>query len=143
MKKAQLDEMRTAYEKMGVEAFSKTHYELSSDCAGHFDPAQWKDFLTTPEIVDWIRAERTLLMEAELQKAVTDIGKSKSVGKAQSIAAIQKLLDQRRNKEGGIFVYTYIPLDVNQAQAPNVREEARDIFMAETTEPPKFFKEDK
>lgn len=143
MKKTQLAEMRIVYEKMGVDAFALTHYELATHCDNKFVASEWKEFLTTPEIVDWIRAERTLLMEAELQKAVTDIGKSKSVGKAQSIAAIQKLLEQRKTKEGAVFIYTYVPLDADQAQAPNVREEARDIFMAEPTTSTKFFKEDK
>lgn len=137
----QLDDMRELYERLGSDAFKYTHYELAENI-GRYTALEWKDFLTTPEIVDWIRSEQLIIAQSELQKIIANISDSKSVAKAQAITAIQKILEQNKTKEGAVFIYTYVPLDENQAQAPNVREETKDIFMGEITPAaPKFFKD--
>ena len=104
-----------------------SHYELSAD-SGH-SAAAWKQFLTTPAVTDYITQELILLKRSEFQKVLKDIStKSRSVGTAQLLSALDKAMAGDTAKEGPAFVYCYIPLHEDEQHAPNVVFLSEDPF---------------
>ena len=56
---------------------------------------------------------------------------SKSVGIAQTIAALSKTIEQASDKQGAMFIYTHVPLNTQEQHAPNVSKTTEDIFYVE------------
>lgn len=105
-----------------------SHYDLANLC-GH-TPADWKRFLTDAQVADYIQQELRILQQTEMTKLLQDVsGKSKSVGTAQLVSALTKLLDSQQTKDGPAFVYCYIPLNPDERQAPNVVTLDHDPFI--------------
>ena len=52
----------------------------------------------------------------------------RSVGQAQLMSALDKIQHESNHKEGPVFIYTYVPLSSEQAQAENVQEAESDPF---------------
>ena len=121
-------EMWEIFKSFGQAALSYTHYDLAA-LTELKDPSQWKDFLLDPEIADWIASEIKIMQNAEMNKLIQGIGDSSSVGKAQLMQALSKINSETTIKDGPIFIYTYIPLNSEQAQADNVRIAPTDIFI--------------
>ena len=62
---------------------------------------------------------------------VKGVSDSRSVGQAQLMTTLQKLDEKSTSKEGPIFVYCYIPLSSEQAQAENIQILDHDPFLKE------------
>lgn len=126
-------EMRAIFEKLCPDAFRYHHYDLAA-ITPIKNPAVWKEFLTEQDIRMWIDAELAIINTAELQKLIKDINKNNSIGTAQIINALQKLTekDSNKNKEGPVFVFSYIPLNEQQKQANNVQILDADPFLKTT-----------
>lgn len=118
------------FKNKAPECFAYHHYDLAKFTSIK-DPDLWRDFLKEPDVKDWINEERNLMNSAELQKLLTDISNSNSIGQAQIINALQKLTEKtdKINENGPKFIYTYIPLNEQQKQADNVIVLNNDPFL--------------
>lgn len=127
--------MEEVFLAQGKQAISMNHYDLadvSKKLTGmpHFTPSIWKSFLTDPRVAEYINNEFSALQNAELRKIIIDINSSKSVGQAQIINSLVKLLNEGTAKdESTAYIYCYIPLNDQQAQAENVHMLDSDPFI--------------
>lgn len=104
-----------------------SHYDLAEKTGRPSE--EWRQFLIHPEVKEWLQTEMQLIQDSELKKMVKDVSKSRSVGQAQMMNALSKLNDIKPTKDGPIFIYTYVPLDKNEENAPNVTAVPTDIFI--------------
>lgn len=117
--KAQFEECKKEFVELGESALYLNHYQLAAQT--HIaDPIMWKEFLTDPQIADYISAEMNLIRTASINEIIHKAPNSKSVGQAQLINALTKIDEMAANKTGPIFIYSYVPLNAEQAYAPNV-----------------------
>ena len=129
-----MQELSDFFSMYEPKSFFFTHYELAKlDGTPSDSPQIWKDFLTTPEVSDYINKELRLLQQAEMRKMLQDISKNaKSVGTAQNLTALLKVMDSDSgNKDGPAFIYTYVPLNSEEVHAPNVNQLDHDPFRRE------------
>ena len=112
---------------LGIDALTMTHYDLAEKTEEK-DITVWKSFLLDPQVSDWITSEIKIMQNAELNKMIQDISSSKSVGQAQLMQALSKINSGVSIKEGPIFIYTYVPLNSEQMQAPNTNILKSDPF---------------
>lgn len=116
------------FKMLGETAFVMNHYDLAKNTEIKEAPL-WKLFLMEPDVANYINTEINIIKNAELNKMLKDIGSSKSVGQAQLMVALSKLNEGTAQKDGPIFIYTYVPLSPDQAQATNVQQLQEDIFL--------------
>lgn len=122
------EELWDIYKQLGVVAFTLNHYDLAKHTK-ITSPETWKQFLLVPEVSDWIRTENQIIQQTEISKLANSAATKGSVGQAQLLTALTKLSDGGSVKEGPIFVYTYIPLNQEQENAPNVIKLKEDPFL--------------
>lgn len=129
-----MNELAAFFSEREPKSFYYTHYELAKlDGAPSHNPQDWKNFLTNPEVADYITQELRLLQQAEMRKMLQDISKNaKSVGTAQNLTALMKVMGaDGGDKEGPAIIYTYVPLTEQELNAPNVRVLDSDPFRRE------------
>lgn len=97
-----------------------SQYELARN-TDEKDPQVWKQFLMDPKISDYISSEMTLIRTATMNKMVNNAADSNSVGQSQLLNALSKLDEKEQIKDGPTFIYSYVPLNNEQKEAPNVR----------------------
>lgn len=104
-----------------------THYELAKDTD---IPSQlWKKFLMETRVSNWIDQELTLIKSTTLRKMIRNADSNdRSVGAAQMINALNKTFDSDVEKDGPMFVYTYVPLNDREQGAPNTAQLPYDVF---------------
>jgi hypothetical protein len=114
------NKMRDIFNSMLPNSLYDSHYELAEKTP--YNASQWQAFLTDPAVVDFITKEIKALNQRELRRLIRDAstGKSKSVGTAQMVTALTRVLENSNHKEGTIFVYSYVPLNTKESTAPNV-----------------------
>ena len=119
------EQMRTFAPK----SISWSHYDLARETEIE-DIDLWKEFLLKRDVIDWLAEERIILQSSELAKLSTDVSKSRSVGQAQLISAMQRIDKDNREEtaSGPAYIYTYVPLNTEQIHAPNVQILQEDIF---------------
>lgn len=124
-----IEQMWDCFNNLGQKALAMSHYELGSFIdTQRFDSSEWREFLMLPEVDEHIRNESAMLQSIELRKLLSNISSSRSVGQAQLVNSLQKLVDGDSNRNGPIFIYTYIPLNDAQQYAANVQAEEKDVF---------------
>lgn len=111
----------------GEDVITLNHYELA-EVTEENDPEIWKAFLMDPDVSTWIDSELKIVKEAELKKMVKGAAKTRSVGQAQLINAFSKLNETSTIKDGPIFIYTHVPLNDEQKEAPNINILDHNIF---------------
>ena len=117
--KAQFESCRKEYMALGEHALYLNHYQLATQT--HIkDPLIWRQFLTDPQIADYISSEMNLIRNASINEIIHKAPNSKSVGQAQLINALTKIDEMAANKQGPVFIYTYVPLNKEQKFAPNI-----------------------
>lgn len=116
------------FKRIGQTALFMSHYDLARESQIN-DSHLWKLFLMEPEVADWITSEIQVLQKTELKKMIKDIGDSNSVGKAQLINVLSKLNEDHKDKEGPVFIYSYVPLSEEQKKAENVQILEHDPFI--------------
>lgn len=123
-------ECQDEYNKLDPEQrISMSQYDLA-----HFteikDIESWIKFLKDPRVSEKIDEEVELYAKSQQRKLVAlATTNDKSTGTAQMIAALDKTNSQgNNNKSGEIFVYSFVPLNTKEADAPYVKELSRDIF---------------
>lgn len=116
---AQYEACKKQFTELGEHALYLNHYQLAAET--HIkDPILWKMFLTDPRIADYISSEMNLIRTASINEIIHKAPNSKSVGQAQLINALTKIDEMASNKNGPVFIYTYVPLNAEQEFAPNV-----------------------
>jgi hypothetical protein len=115
----QFNECRKQFSTLGERALYLNHYQLAAET--HIkDAIIWKAFLTDPRIADYISSEMNLIRNASINEIIHKAPNSKSVGQAQLINALVKIDEMAVNKNGPVFIYSYVPLSEEQKFAPNV-----------------------
>lgn len=123
-----LMEMQAAYVTIGVQdAIFLSHYQLAEVTSYMAD--DWKDFLNHPQVRDYITEELEMYKAYQIKNMLRKADTlEKSVGAAQWMNALNKT-DLGSARDGGkIFVYMYIPPNVDEANAPNVETLTFDPF---------------
>ena len=124
------EQMEEEFLNLGKEGLTMNHYDLAEVTTIN-DAAQWKHFLQNEYISKYINDEFTAIQDSELRKLIMNISDSSSVGKAQIINSLQKVLNEHAGdkKSGPAFIYTYVPLTENEQHADNVEVLDRDPFL--------------
>ena len=123
-------EMEEAFLELGKQALTMNHYDLA-DCTKFDNPQDWKDFLQNEYVSKYINDEFTAIQDSELRKLIMNISDYSSVGKAQIINSLQKVLNEHAGdkKSGPAFVYMYVPLTEEEQHADNVEVLDHDPFI--------------
>ena len=121
------NQMWDAFQALGVLGLKANHYELA-DKTKFKDPAQWKEFLTEPDVNDYIMQETAILQQAEFRSILLNTARDNSAGRAQLINAMMSVNNKQTKKEGPTVIYSYVPLNDQQLKAPNVEINKKDIF---------------
>ena len=105
-----------------------THYDLSRS-TNITDSQLWKKFLMDTRVSNWIDQEITLIKSTTLRKMIKNADSNeRSYGAAQMLNALNKSFDTDTTKEGPMFVYTYVPLNLREQGAPNTAQANYDLF---------------
>jgi len=123
-----LDQCNEAFNDMDASAVVyMNHYELAE--ASDITSEEWKQFLTHPEVSDWLMDEVELMKRSQYNKMIQNANNAnRSVGAAQMINALDKSLNKEVANDGPTFIYTYVPIAANQVNAGNIVVEDEDIF---------------
>lgn len=123
----QRDRLWEIFRSHGEDVITLNHYELA-DITEEPNQELWKAFLMDPTVINWIDSELKIVKESELKKMVKGAAKTRSVGQAQLINTLSKLNENSGIKEGPVFIYTHVPLNEEQQNAPNVNILEHNIF---------------
>lgn len=136
--KAQFEKCKKQFLALGELALTMNHYQLAVETTIE-DPILWKMFLLDPRIADYINSEMNIIRTAGINEIIKQAPNSRSVGQAQLINALVKIDEAATNKDGPVFIYSYVPLNAEQKFAPNVmlqdieedepEEEEEEIFI--------------
>jgi len=123
-------EMWKAFKALGKEALTMNHYDLA-EATPVSDTETWKQWLRLPAVSKYIAEEFSAIQDSELRKLIMNISDSSSVGKAQLINSLSKLLDKSEgvDRSGPTYIYTYVPLAEEEKNADNVEELENDPFI--------------
>ena len=125
-----IQKMRDLYEALEPDAFYKNHWQLAA--ITKIPASEWKQFLMLPPVAEYISQEFNLLIEAQRRTILKDLDKNqRSVGTAQILNALDKVIAGGGERSGPVFIYTYVPLNEQEANAPNVVELTKDPFRVE------------
>lgn len=113
----------------GHNPYGMTHHELAK--MSKFSSEDWKEFLTDPLVAEDIEKDMLLVQKQQLNQllySVTD--NSKSVGLPAIINQLTKNIEEKGNKkeEGPRYIYTFVPLNPEEENAPNVQKLDKNIF---------------
>ncbi len=122
---AQFERCKKEFLKLGELALTMNHYQLAMETTIE-NPVIWKMFLLDPRIVDYINSEMNIIRNAGINEIIKQAPSSRSVGQAQLINALVKIDEASINKDGPVFIYSYVPLSEEQKFAPNVVLMAQD-----------------
>jgi hypothetical protein len=124
------EQMESEFLALGKEGLTMNHYDLAEVTSVN-DAASWKHFLQNEYVSKYINDEFTAIQDSELRKLIMNISDSTSVGKAQIINSLQKVLDGHAGdkKSGPAFIYTYVPLTEHEQNADNVEVLKHDPFL--------------
>lgn len=128
-------EMEEAFLKLGKQGLTMNHYDLA-EVTDFDNPNDWKIFLQNEWVAKYVKDEFNAIQDSELRKLIMNISDSSSVGKAQLINSLQKLLSDNNEdrKSGPAFIYTYVPLTDNEKHADNVEVLDHDPFLKTISE---------
>ena len=110
------------------ERIQMSHYDLAK-CTAIDSSDVWVDFLKDPQVSDQLNAELILFKEAQQRKLIAKANvNDKSVGTAQLLGALDKTMSGNNGKTGDIIIYSYVPMNLREAEAPNTTAEVTDVF---------------
>jgi uncharacterized protein YqcC (DUF446 family) len=109
-----LQELQHVFNQLDPEeSIFMNHYQLSKETG--ISAIEWKDFLLHPKVNAWFEQELTLYKQHQLKQMIKDATDDKrSVGAAQMMNSLTKALQDTREKEGPIIIYTHVPLTAAQ-----------------------------
>ena len=89
----------------------------------------WKEFLSDKQVIDWFRKELQVFKSAQMRKLIKNADNNeRSVGAAQMLNAITKVCEDDDAKEGDLIIYSYVPLNSREQQAPNIEINTDNIL---------------
>ena len=118
--------MQKAFNHIGLDALYMNHYELA-DNSTH-SPLEWRVFLTDARVIEHLEQEQVLMQKVSIMKMLKDVDQTKSTATAQLMNTLINNVGQAKTKEGPIFIYTYIPLNKEERNAPNTFTADSDPF---------------
>lgn len=93
------------------------------------EPDIWLQFLREPRVSEKIREELQVYKESQQRKLIARATThDKSIGTAQMINALGKSMEDNAGKSGDVIIYSYVPMNLREANAPNATAETTDIF---------------
>ena len=122
MNKFTMAAMKEAFDNKAPESLTWSHYELHKNIP-EFSVDEWKAFLLDPDIKEELSIQTDLMRKSMIYKITAQSDSSKSVGQAQLLSALARIDEASTKKstyEGPIFIYSYVPLNEEEANAPNV-----------------------
>ena len=128
MKHTLKEQLWQEYKALGSDALKANHYTLAM-VTSVADPALWKEFLTEPDVNDYINQETALLQQAEFRSILLNTARDNSAGRAQLINAMMSVSSKQQKKEGPVIIYSYVPLNEQQSKAPNIEINKKDPFI--------------
>lgn len=132
--KSEKETMWELFRNLQQRGLYASHYDLFAETK-YLTAEHWKEFLLLPEVVEHVRVEMEIIRKVAMNELLANAGDSNSVGKAQLMNAIAKYDEDNSVKDGPIFIYTYVPLNPEQAKAPNTTQLKEDIFLKPTENP--------
>jgi hypothetical protein len=122
------DKLQTWFNQTLPDSLTMTHYELAKKSG--FSALDWRTFITEPHVSDYINKEFELIKQNKMRQLISQLDSTmRSPGTGQALNALQKLIESGKTKDGPIFIYTYIPLNINEQKAPNVQIAPFDPFL--------------
>ena len=120
-------EMEEVFLQLGKPAISMNHYDLEDRT--DIPAGEWQQFLLDARVANWINKEFDLIKNSEFKKIITDINDSRSVGQAQIINSLNKMIEDVDTRSvGPAFIFCYVPPDKNQEHCENVVKLEADVF---------------
>lgn len=121
--------LQEEFKAIGIrEAMFLDHHDLA-DLTPDYSAEDWKVFLKHPLVADYLLEELTMFRDKQIKTILRNADSNeRSVGVSQMINSLSKLDLTQTGSNNKIFVYTYIPLDEEEAQAENVQVAPSDIF---------------
>lgn len=102
-------------------AITYSHYDLAKET--DFSEEDWKVFLSDGRVAKYLETEVELFKQAQMRKLIARATTNdKSVGTAQMLNAIGKSMEDDQ-VESNFFIYSHVPLTMNEIHAPMVRQE--------------------
>lgn len=112
------------------ESLVMSHFELAEN-TNIKDKDMWIRFLKEPRVSQALEEELQLYKEAQQRKLIQRATvHDRSTGAAQLINALGKSKEDEE-KSGNIFIYSYVPPNLNEAESPYLTAETKDIFQQE------------
>lgn len=110
------------------ERIQMSHYDLAKNT--YIDSTEiWMEFMSEPAVQEQLSRELLLYKEAQQRKLIAKANvNDKSMGTAQLINALDKTMTGESKKVGDIIIYSYVPMNMREAEAPNVTAEVTDVF---------------
>lgn len=85
--------MEQIFVSLGKQSISMNHYDFTEASRGRGIPlSDWKEFLSDARVREYIDKEFITIRDAEFRKIISNINSSKSVGQAQIINSLAKML---------------------------------------------------
>lgn len=127
-------ELWEIFDALGIKALTMTHYDLNTEVPS-VSKTEWREFLSDNTISQYIKEEMRIVSDAIQKQMIAGIadGGDKSIGRAQIINTLEKINVDSEQKEGPVFIYSYVPLDNQQEQADNVIKLDLDPFKRRLT----------
>ena len=129
-KEKELQECQTEWNKLDPrQRITMDVYDLA-ELTDIKDHERWVAFLKHPIVTEKINEELKIFKQAQQRKLISlATDKSTSVGTSQLINAIGNAVEsEARDTSGQVFIYSYVPLNAKEMNAPDVREEGADLF---------------
>ena len=110
------------------ERIQMSHYDLAKNT--YIDSTEiWMEFMSEPAVQEQLSRELLLYKEAQQRKLIAKANvNDKSMGTAQLINALDKTMTGESKKVGDIIIYSYVPMNMREAEAPNVTAEVTGVF---------------
>lgn len=123
LEKEMLQTFSEMYEDNYPTILEWSHLELWTRSGKMFTTTDWKNFKTHPKMSEWYQGEMQDLAQQKAFRLLGKSGEMKSTGEAQQLReALQLLNNGKPNKDKQEkIVYAFIPLNVNEEAAPNVK----------------------
>ena len=124
--------MQKLFNALGKEALFMSHYDLADRT--ELSPLDWKKFLTDIRVAASLSEELELIKKSKVALMLKDVDTNKNTGQAQLLNTLLNQTKQDNKKEGPVFIYTQIPLNINEQGAENT--EVMQFAKDNTTEIP-------
>lgn len=118
---------------LGQNPYIMNHHELAKYTSDYmYTSEDWKEFLTHPLVIQELELELSILRRNKIHELTESLdSKTKSTGQAQLLTSMMKAqADNLDSKDSGpIFIYSFVPLNNEEKNAPNVRILEKNPFI--------------